>query len=59
MMPTNETIARTAMGVTAILPWLWNWYVWPAYGPEMTGEVAGPASTLIAALLARVRGGEV
>ena len=59
MMPTKETVARTGMALTAVLPWLWNWYVWPDWGPEMTGEMAGPVSTLVAALLARVRGGEV
>jgi hypothetical protein len=54
-IPTTETVAKTSIAITAILPWLWNYYIYGSgWGPEMTGEIAGPMSVIITSLLNRV-----
>lgn len=57
MMPTTATVAKTGLGLTAMAPWLWNWYVaGNGYGPEMTAEVAAAVAVIITSLLNRISG---
>lgn len=53
-IPTQSTVAKLGLAVTALAPWLWNWYVAPYHGPEMTAEVAAAVSVVLTILLTRI-----
>lgn len=56
-MPTTATIAKTGLGLTAVFPWAWNFYIATnGWGPEMTAEVAGSVAVIVTSLLNRIEG---
>ena len=54
-MPTAATVAKTSLGLTAVAPWAWNFYVAAnGWGPEMTATEASALAVIVTSLLNRV-----
>lgn len=54
-LATAENAARLGLALTALAPWLWNYYVAANnFGPEMTPEISSSVAVIVTSLLNRV-----